>query len=496
MVESLEPKWNPLRKQPEDYEEEDRVASNTGNEEGVVVFDPKVTQEELADTFRIFAENDEVTSTIPPRTQMAPEPDEETVVVYTDGSALENGSDNVKAGSGIYYGKDDGRNMAIRVPDSLKPSNQTGEVLAAKEAAEYNPTDIPLHIKSDSRYLIDGVTKNLQRFEDEGFLTTPNGELLRTTVARLRGRTAKTSLEWLKGHTGNEGNEAADALAGRGARKAQQDIIDMRIPAKLTLPGAKLRVMTQSLAYKIIKSKKMNKPAYLKALNRRATRRNMAFAKGATASEEHGAPPESRIWSSIQHKDIPRNIRYFLWMLIHDGYKVGNHWTKIPGYEEQGKCRVCDETETMEHILTKCSARGQAMVWRQASKIWRRKTGTDLYPTLGEIMVCGMAQKGDKGTTRLYRILVSEAAFLIWKIRNERVIQQKNEASRQEIENRWMLSINNRLKFDRAQTDAAKYGSKSLKKSLVQETWTKVIENESYLPEDWMREAEVLVGVG
>ncbi|KAJ7153471.1 hypothetical protein C8R43DRAFT_1187199 [Mycena crocata] len=81
-------------------------------------------------------------------------------------------------------------------------------------------------------------------------------------------------------------------------------------------------------------------------------------------------------------------------------------------------------------------------------------------------------------------------------LEDERVIRQNNEAPRKEIENRWMLFINNRFKFDRAQTYAAKYGSKSLKKSLVQKTWTKVIENESYLPKDWMREAEVLVGIG
>jgi ribonuclease HI len=50
----------------------------------------------------------------------------------------------------------------------------------------------------------------------------------------------------------------------------------------------------------------------------------------------------------------------------------------------------------MEHILTKCDAPGQSEVWNLASKIWQKKTGADLRPTVGEIMACGAINKGDK----------------------------------------------------------------------------------------------------
>ncbi|KAJ7149881.1 hypothetical protein C8R43DRAFT_1192432, partial [Mycena crocata] len=323
-----------------------------------------------------------------------------------------------------------------------------------------------------------------------------NGPLLRTTVAHLRQRKARTSFQKVKGHSGNTGNDGADALAGRGAKKPLEDIIDMHIPVRLVLPGAKLRIMSQSLAYKIIKQKKMSTPAYQKALNRRATRQNMAYVKGAAAGPEGESPPESRVWNSIRHKDLPRNIRYFLWMLIHDGYKVGNHWTKIPGFEHQGVCQKCGVTETMEHILTKCEARGQGLIWKMTSELWKKKTGAELRPTVGEIMACGTIQRGDAGTSRLFRILVSESAHLIWKLRNERVIQEKGEAPGQEIRNRWLRSINNRIAHDRALTNREKYGKKGIDKKLVQRTWTKVIENESKLPLEWMRDTEVLVGIG
>jgi ribonuclease HI len=75
-------------------------------------------------------------------------------------------------------------------------------------------------------------------------------------------------------------------------------------------------------------------------------------------------------------------------------------------------------------------------------------------------MACGLIKRGDKGTTRLFRIIVSESAHLIWRLRNERVIQEKNPASVQEIQNRWRKAINNRLALDCMLTNVAKYAKK------------------------------------
>jgi ribonuclease HI len=63
---------------------------------------------------------------------MNPEPDEDEIVVYTDGSATNNGREDVEAGAGIYYGPNDTRNRAIRVPNELQPSNNVGELIAIK----------------------------------------------------------------------------------------------------------------------------------------------------------------------------------------------------------------------------------------------------------------------------------------------------------------------------------------------------------------------------
>ena len=92
-------------------------------------------------------------------------------------------------------------------------------------------------------------------------------------------------------------------------------------------------------------------------------------------------------------------------------------------------------------------------------------------------MACRVITCGDKGTTHLFRIVVSESAHLIWKLRNERVIQGKDAASEREIQNKWCKAINNRLNLDCILTNM-RYGKKAIKKSLVKHTWRKVLKDE------------------
>jgi ribonuclease HI len=254
--------------------------------------------------------------------------------------------------------------------------------------------------------------------------------------------------------------------------------------------------MTQSLAYKIIRQRKMRGEKYQAALDRKKTRHNLELAKGAASDFNNESTPDKAIWKGTKHKDFGRNIRFFLWMSIHGGYKIGEHWKHIEDFEDWGICKECEITESMDHVLTQCDAPGQALIWELASKLWKKKAGEEMHPTFGEIMACGAIKKGDAGTTRLYRILLSESAYLIWKLRNERVIGERNGASPQEITNRWTKCINVRLELDCLLTNANKWGKKSLKKSLVLATWRKTLQDEDRHPDDWIGMAGVLVGVG
>ncbi|KAF8180507.1 ribonuclease H-like domain-containing protein [Mycena galopus ATCC 62051] len=408
------------------------------------------------------------------------------VEVWTDGSAIDNASDDIKAGAGVYFGQNNPMNMAIRVPDNLGPSNQVGEILAIKEAVEIAPLDAPLKIYSDSKYAIDGLTRNLNKWEDDGFLTVQNGDLFELTVAKIRERRAQTELEWVKGHSGVPGNEAADLLAGEGSRKEEPDERNTDALRSLTLPGAKLSKITQASAYQMIRKTEMETPAIHALLGRKATKKNIKLAKEA-AADINGAPPARKIWKSIRDKEISRNIWFFMWMLIHDGYKVGHFWDHIPEHRWKGYCTNCETSETMEYILTECNEPGQKEIWDLASEMWRKKVNKDMRPTVAQIMACTATKVGNLGEKRLYKILITESAHLIWKLRNERRIQQKDAASFPEIKNRWLRAINGRLAIDCAMTDKYKWGRKAVTISLVKSTWKRTLKDEHTLPQDWCR---------
>jgi hypothetical protein len=105
------------------------------------------------------------------------------------------------------------------------------------------------------------------------------------------------------------------------------------------------------------------------------------------------------------------------------------------------------------------------------------------------------------GASRLFRIIVSESAHLIWLLRNERVIQHNNQRQPHpsEIRNRWMSAINARLQIDRRMTDRFKYKRKALDEETVRGTWRRILREEDGLPANWVTDTSVpgvLVGMG
>ncbi|KAF9058415.1 hypothetical protein BDP27DRAFT_1241297, partial [Rhodocollybia butyracea] len=116
------------------------------------------------------------------------------------------------------------------------------------------------------------------------------------------------------------------------------------------------------------------------------------------------------------------------------------------------------------------------------------------------VLACGLTsfKKGNKtlkGESRLYRIIVSESAHLIWKLRNARVINGTPNPSAQEVTNRWLFTINSRLNLDRLLTNSKKFGGKALSCALVTKTWQNILDGQDSLPEDWCKRAGVLVGI-
>ncbi|KAJ7649222.1 hypothetical protein B0H17DRAFT_1163744 [Mycena rosella] len=179
---------------------------------------------------------------------------------------------------------------------------------------------------------------------------------------------------------------------------------------------------------------------------------------------------------------------------LHNAHKIGTYWTHIPECEDRAICQGCEDLENLEHILLECECPGQKLIWKAAETLWLEKESHWPEVTLGTILGCGLAEFRDDrgkikpGTQRLYRILMSESAYQIWRLRNERVIERDGEpASDDEIMNKWKFAM------DKLLANRPRKGKRpALAPLLVLETWSGTLDNERCLPTNWLREPRVL----
>ncbi|EIW60549.1 uncharacterized protein TRAVEDRAFT_86439, partial [Trametes versicolor FP-101664 SS1] len=102
------------------------------------------------------------------------------------------------------------------------------------------------------------------------------------------------------------------------------------------------------------------------------------------------------------------------------------------------------------------------------------------------------------GATRLARLVLPDTAYLIWVLRCERVIGEREplpgNLEHTYVENRWMKMISHRLHLDRSLASKRTAGNRAIPATAVCATWEKTLRDEHRLPADWTREKEVLVG--
>ncbi|KAH7918098.1 ribonuclease H-like protein [Leucogyrophana mollusca] len=349
-----------------------------------------------------------------------------------DGSCKNNGKQNAICGSGIWFRLNDNRNTQVRIP-GLRQSNQAGEIAALIIAAQIY-----------SKYVISGLTKHIQFWEDMGWIGIQNRNLFEAAAYQLRKRAAQTTLKWIKGHSGDEGNKGADALANQGVQTPIPDNIDITIPTHFKpVQGAKLQAMTQSIAYQGIRETIITTP-------RRSSIINLDITRFAINAITETWETDEKIWKSCKLKPLTQ--------------------TQVNSYSECFKDPHAEES--MDHTLPECTQNGQNEIWSQAKDLWNNKNIN--WPTinLGTIMGCGLInlatpknqnaprnpheESKTKGNSRLLKILISKSAHLIW---------------------------------------ATRYKHHKKQEILTQHTWTGTIQNELDLPQDWVTTREVLVGL-
>lgn len=144
------------------------------------------------------------------------------VKVYTDGACSSNGRNGAKAGLGVYWG--DGHPMNISEPVSGRATNNCGEIQAASRAIAQaiNSGVTKLAINTDSKFLINSVTKWMPGWKRKGW-KLQSGEPVKNEIdfKELDNLQNKIHIKWnyVEAHRGIHGNEMADQLAKAGAAR-------------------------------------------------------------------------------------------------------------------------------------------------------------------------------------------------------------------------------------------------------------------------------------
>lgn len=138
------------------------------------------------------------------------------VVIYTDGSSLGN------PGPGGY-------GVVIPSPEGdlefsggfRKTTNNRMELLACIVGLEQMPTPSAVAVYSDSRYVVDGISKGwARRWQHNGWRKHNGGKAVNIDLwERLLSLCTRHDVQfvWVKGHAGTIGNERCDQLATQAA---------------------------------------------------------------------------------------------------------------------------------------------------------------------------------------------------------------------------------------------------------------------------------------
>jgi ribonuclease HI len=102
-------------------------------------------------------------------------------------------------------------------------TNNRMEMTAALRALEALKAPSAVTLLTDSRYLLDGMTKWLPGWKANGWRTAAKAPVKNADLWMALDRAAaphRIRWEWVKGHAGHPLNERADALANEAIRSA------------------------------------------------------------------------------------------------------------------------------------------------------------------------------------------------------------------------------------------------------------------------------------
>ena len=130
------------------------------------------------------------------------------VIVYTDGGCVPNPG---KGGWGALLMCNNREKEIFGGVDGT--TNNRMELMAAIQALNTLTRPCDVTIYSDSKYVVDGITKWYPKWIKNGRTNFVNPDFWHALAAAATPHTV--TWQWIKGHSGIPGNERADELAMR-----------------------------------------------------------------------------------------------------------------------------------------------------------------------------------------------------------------------------------------------------------------------------------------
>lgn len=141
------------------------------------------------------------------------------IVIYTDGSSLGNPG---PGGYGVVIPSPSGNREFCG--GFRKTTNNRMELFACIVGLDQLKTPSRVALYSDSRYVVDGITKGwARRWQRSGWRKSNGEKALNVDLwKRLLALCERHAVQfvWVKGHAGNPGNERCDQLATLAAAKS------------------------------------------------------------------------------------------------------------------------------------------------------------------------------------------------------------------------------------------------------------------------------------
>ena len=322
----------------------------------------------------------------------------DTIHVWTDGSAFNNGMDSCIAGAA--WVSSHRAVYSARIADG-PASNNIAEVVAVVMALlSWRHTDLIIH--TDSMYVIKLVKGNLLAMERDGWIENvpsirpprpwtvdtsddlpdivASADLLRYLLYLLRSHDGYVSFRWIKAHNGDVNNSQADEMAKAAASSDKHffSLASLQVPINWVDTGPILNYQSVSfLTEAIIKNHNTISPS----LGDKAA--NFRYAWSLWASGECDA------WLDVTHHipniwviNVPAQLKELLWKEINSSLPLGNAWTskvklgqicpcngEVVEYRHVWISPRCEHTNGLRAIKCRCGATvSLAHIWKGCSQ--------------------------------------------------------------------------------------------------------------------------------